>query len=131
MIKLFSFIYFRDPKFVVRARTYLTESSLSSGRVQPSDSPLCAHYSNEKKKTSRKRKAELAPTVLEYNLHYVPRILKNDLRRQYPVMFTNVFNSFDFNYVRMFLETFCRPDMVNVLESFGKQIVPPESYFAY
>lgn len=107
-----------DEKYVVRVKTFLTESSLATGRSQPSNNmPICAHYSNEKKKSSKKRKAEAAPTVLEYNLHYMPRILKNDLRRQYPVMFTNVFNSCDFNFVQMFLETFCRPDLVNVLDS--------------
>lgn len=116
--------FYSDEKYVVRVKTFLTESSLATGRSQPSNSmPLCAHYSNEKKKSSKKRKAEAAPTILEYNLHYMPRILKNDLRRQYPVMFTNVFNSCDFNFVQMFLETFCRPDLVNVLDSLGKLIV--------
>lgn len=89
-----------DNSTIVRARTVLLESSSSSGRAQPSDSPLCAHYSNGKSngKTRKRRKGTIAPTLLEYNFLYIPRILKNDLRRQYPMIFTNVFNSCEVYY---------------------------------
>eukprot|EP01040_Poterioochromonas_malhamensis_P008451 gene8451-9142_t len=41
-----------DEKYVVRVKTFLTESSLATGRSQPSNNmPICAHYSNEKKKS--------------------------------------------------------------------------------
>lgn len=109
---------------IVQARTVLTESSLNSGRAQPSEAPLCASYSNDKTKqrTSRKRKASAAPTVLEYNLHRMPRILKNDLRRQYPAIFTNVFNACDANQMRLMLKTFARPDIRNIMQFSGKRI---------
>lgn len=109
---------------IVQARTVLTESSLNSGRAQPSEAPLCASYSNEKTKqrASRKRKASAAPTVLEYNLHRMPRILKNDLRRQYPAIFTNVFNACDANQMRLMLKTFARPDIRNIMQFSGKRI---------
>ncbi len=111
-----------DNSTIARARTVLIQSSSSSGRAQPSDSPLCAHYSNEKSngKTRKRRKGTAAPTVLEYNIHYIPRILKNDLRRQYPMIFTNVFNSCDANQIKLMLQTFARPDVRNIMEFSGK-----------
>lgn len=112
---------------MVRATTILTESSLSSGRTQPSENLLSSHYSNEKtnNKSGKKRKAGSASTtVLEYNLFYVPRIHKNDLRRQYPVMFSNVFNTCDAFHVNNYLQTFCRPDLKLVIESFCKLYIP-------
>jgi hypothetical protein len=36
-----------------------------------------------------------------------PRIVKSDIRRKFPIMLTNVFNSFNMKLVRSFLTTFC------------------------
>ena len=124
MINFFSFDRNLENSTIVRARTVLLESTPSSGRAQPSDSPLCAHYSNEKSngKMRKKRKGSTASTLLEYNFLYIPRILKNDLRRQYPMIFTNVFNSCDANQIKSLLQTFCRPDLRNIMEFSGKRI---------
>jgi len=42
-----------------------------------------------------------------YNLLYKPRILKNDLRRQYPIIFANVYNTCDSNLMLKFFHQFC------------------------
>jgi hypothetical protein len=41
----------------------------------------------------------------------LPRILKRDIRKKIPIMFTNVINSSDFNLLSSFLKTFCRNDV--------------------
>mmetsp|Transcript_17929 Transcript_17929/g.19431 ORF Transcript_17929/g.19431 Transcript_17929/m.19431 type:complete len:347 (-) Transcript_17929:12-1052(-) len=46
-------------------------------------------------------------TTLTYHLMYIPRILKNDLRRQYPIMFANVYNSCDYDFMMKFIHQFC------------------------
>jgi len=46
-------------------------------------------------------------TTLTYHLMYIPRILKNDLRRQYPIMFANVYNSCDYDFMMKFFHQFC------------------------
>lgn len=42
---------------------------------------------------------------------FAPRILKRDIRRYYPVMMANVFNSYDEKTVESFLGAFAAPDM--------------------
>jgi len=41
----------------------------------------------------------------------LPRILKRDIRKKIPVMFTNVFNSCDFPLLSSFLKTFCSTEV--------------------
>lgn len=105
---------------LVKAKTILLASSPSSGRAQPSDLPLTAYYSNAPDKSKKKRKFKNTETVLEYNILNRPRMLKNDLRRHYPFMFQNVFNSGDYNFMMKFLQTFYRPDVKVILESHGE-----------
>ncbi len=45
--------------------------------------------------------------TLTYHLMYIPRILKNDLRRQYPIMFANVYNSCDYDFMMKFIHQLC------------------------
>lgn len=37
----------------------------------------------------------------------LPRIIKSDIRRKFPMMFTNILNSCNINLIRSFLTTFC------------------------
>ena len=77
---------------------------------------------DKKKEIHRKnRKRKMAEeTTLEYHFHHIPRILKNDLRRQYPIMFSNVYNAANFDYMRKYLESFYNPDFKLILEKYGK-----------
>ncbi len=65
----------------------------------------------EKKKESGSQNITVASSsnhaVLMYNLLYKPRILKNDLRRQYPIIFANVYNTCDCHLMLKFFQQFC------------------------
>ena len=41
-----------------------------------------------------------------------PRILRNDFRRQFANMCTNVFNSGDYRIVMEYINTYCAPDVL-------------------
>ncbi len=83
------------------------------------NSKQLAHFVNGYMKRERKKKRkELEEdetssnsleeaTTLTYHLMYIPRILKNDLRRQYPIMFANVYNSCDYDFMMKFINQFC------------------------
>eukprot|EP01040_Poterioochromonas_malhamensis_P008913 gene8913-9650_t len=87
--------------------------------------PNAGHYVNihTKKQLKKKRKLDettkssSSSTVVTYNLLYIPRILKSDLRRQYPVMFMNAFNSCDYHYMRGFVDKFLRDDCRFIVEA--------------
>ncbi len=73
-------------------------------------------------------------TTLTYHLMYIPRILKNDLRRQYPIMFANVYNSCDYDFMTKFLNQFCdNSARVTITDSYAKDgelsYFTPNSYF--
>jgi hypothetical protein len=57
-------------------------------------------------------------TALTYHLMYVPRILKHDLRRQYPIMFAHVCNACDPDLMMKFIYQFCDPIGVTVSDSY-------------
>ena len=59
------------------------------------------------KKNHKKRKIT---GTLEQKFHHIPRILKSDIRRQYAVMFSNVYNSGDCSFMRSFCSIFVRRD---------------------
>lgn len=61
----------------------------------------------------------IANATFRYDLLYIPRILKNDLRRQYPIMFMNVFNSGDYQFMKKWMETFSNGDISFLLEAPG------------
>ncbi len=88
--------------------------------------PSCGHYMNKHTKErllKRKLEAEVCSrdsATLTYNLLYIPRILKTDLRRQYPVMFMNVYNSCDYVYMKKFMDKFFRQDCEFLVEAAGK-----------
>ncbi len=74
------------------------------------------------KKYLKKRKLEdernaRDSNCITYNLLYMPRILKTDLRRQYPVMFVNAFNSCNNEYIQGFVNKFLRDDTTFILEA--------------
>jgi hypothetical protein len=98
--------------------------------------PVAGHYVNKHTRRSVKKrkmkeeeeeaKAEAEArslkdsATLTYNLLYIPRILKSDLRRQYPVMFMNVFNSCNRDVINGFAEKFFRDDTQFILEAPSK-----------
>lgn len=88
--------------------------------------PVAGHYLNKHtKERLKKRKLDEQiclrdATTLTYNLLYMPRILKTDLRRQYPVMFMNVFNSCNYDYMQGFVNRFLRDDTTFILEAPSK-----------
>eukprot|EP01031_Cornospumella_fuschlensis_P032422 gene32422-39207_t len=51
-----------------------------------------------------RKNGRLVPHVI------LPKILKNDIRRSYPAMFANVYNSCDESLMNKYLHTFYRPD---------------------
>ncbi len=88
--------------------------------------PVAGHYLNKHTKEQlKKRKLQEKiclrdANTLTYNLLYMPRILKTDLRRQYPVMFMNVFNSCNYDYMQGFVNRFLRDDTTFILEAPSK-----------
>lgn len=70
------------------------ETNLSTGAVVLTTKP-------KRKRIYKKRKR-----VRKRDPLYIPRLLKRDLRRQFPVMMVNVFNSHDFDLIRSFFLTF-------------------------
>lgn len=98
--------------------------------------PLAGHYLNYHTKQNLKKKRKFAQKggdeegnnnnkcTLTYNFLYIPRILKNDLRRQYPVMFMNVFNSCDYQFMMKFIDKFLADNVQFILEAPGKSINP-------
>lgn len=85
--------------------------------------PAAGYYLNKHtKKYLKKRKLEdernaRDSNCITYNLLYMPRILKTDLRRQYPVMFVNAFNSCNNEYIQSFVNKFLRDDTTFILEA--------------
>jgi hypothetical protein len=72
-----------------------------------------------KKANKKKRKLEDNPRA-----HlYLPRIPRKDIRRQYASMFANVYNSQDFDFMKIFLDTFFRPDVMVLFKKEGKFIL--------
>lgn len=61
----------------------------------------------KKKRIYKKRKR-----VRKKDPFHIPRLLKRDLRRQFPLMMVNVFNSHDFPLIRSFFLTFGSRDIV-------------------
>mmetsp|Transcript_29719 Transcript_29719/g.32349 ORF Transcript_29719/g.32349 Transcript_29719/m.32349 type:complete len:131 (+) Transcript_29719:40-432(+) len=59
-------------------------------------------------------------TSLLYHFMYIPRILKNDLRRQYPIIFANVYNTCDSNLMLKFFHQFCdvHTGIVNIADTY-------------
>lgn len=60
----------------------------------------------------------------------VPRIVKNDIRRQYVRMIGNVFNGSEINYFYSFFQTFCIDQMIfkkSCLSSFSKTAPAPST----
>ncbi len=91
--------------------------------------PTAGHYLNKHTKERLKRKLEEEAcsrdaATLTYNLLYIPRILKTDLRRQYPVMFMNVYNSCDYVYMKKFMDKFFRDDTQFIFQADSKLIHP-------
>ncbi len=88
--------------------------------------PVAGHYLNKhtkqrllKRKLDEQAYSKDAATIT-YNLLYIPRILKTDLRRQYPVMFMKVFNSCNYDYMQGFVNRFLRDDTTFTLEAPSK-----------
>ena len=94
---------------------------------------VAGHYINKHTRKTVKRKSKEVEAedakearclkdsaTLTYNLLYIPRILKSDLRRQYPVMFMNVFNSCNRDVINGFAEKFFRDDTQFILEAPSK-----------
>ncbi|RYG95353.1 hypothetical protein EON65_56105 [archaeon] len=52
-----------------------------------------------------RKNGRLVPHVI------LPKILKHDIRRSYPAMFSNIYNSCDADLMNKYLETFYRPDI--------------------
>lgn len=108
-------------------QTVLTESSSSTLKYNNHyDKAIVGHYINKHtKKILKKRKlnqdeSQHESATFTYNILYIPRILKNDLRRQYPVMFMNVFNACNYDYMMNFLDKFFHNDCKFVLDAPSK-----------
>lgn len=78
--------------------------------------------------TTKKRKATEYPeentTVMKIRM---PRIPKSDQRRQYGVMFANVFNAGDRDFMGSYLDTFTRGDHMYVMKKVGKWTIDMQS----
>lgn len=61
-------------------------------------------------RTRRPLKKRKVSGHIEYNIAHIPRILKDDIRRQYAVMFVNVHNTADYAYMMKFINRFYRSD---------------------
>lgn len=72
-----------------------SSSSSLSGTASSTDEPLSA---------------VITQPSANSNKLFLPRIVKQDIRRSYATMFSNVYNTCDFGFTMQFLETFCRPD---------------------
>lgn len=59
---------------------------------------------------NQRRNGRIVPHII------LPKILKNDIRRSYGTMFTNVMNSSDTGLLRHFLSTYCQINSVFVKE---------------
>jgi hypothetical protein len=70
----------------------------------------------KQRKQNQLTKALLDPN---YQISYIPRILKSDIRRQYGTMFTNVFNSADYDIMYQYVRTFSAPNKTCKFESTG------------
>ncbi len=111
-----------------------TEGDRRSNRKESS---CAAHFINgyiqRERKNQKKRKKEKEndsddtvtnsskhEVALMYNLLYKPRILKNDLRRQYPIIFANVYNTCDSNLMLKFFHQFCdvHTGIVNIADTY-------------
>jgi len=73
--------------------------------------------SEGKQKRQRKRKYSEETRLLLKEAHerdklLRPRILRNDFRRQFANMCTNVFNSGDYRIVMEYINTYCAPDVL-------------------
>eukprot|EP01040_Poterioochromonas_malhamensis_P008661 gene8662-9373_t len=90
--------------------------------------PAAGYYLNKHtKKYLKKRKFEderntRDSNCITYNLLYMPRILKTDLRRQYPVMFVNAINSCNNEYIQGFVNKFLRDDTTFILQAPSRHI---------
>ncbi len=116
--------------------TILTKDTSSSGDHNHENirkGNRAAHFVNGYiKKERKKKRKELEEdensshssgrrdksTALTYHLLYVPRILKHDLRRQYPIMFAHVCNACDPDLMMKFIYQFCDPIGVTVSDSY-------------
>ncbi len=54
------------------------------------------------------------------SIYYLPRIPRNDVRRQYAMMFSNVYNSHDWDYMSKFVQTFFHPNVSILFQKYGK-----------
>ncbi len=78
--------------------------------------------SSQQKSHHQKKKRTPRPYVKRLNrtVSNVPRVLKNDIRRQYSYMFINLINSADFNLFSSFFNVFCLPNIHCVTTSPSK-----------
>ncbi len=77
------------------------------------------NYKSSMNQCSKKRKL----VKLEDNprsIYYLPRIPRNDVRRQYAMMFSNVYNSHDWNYMSRFVQTFFHPNVSILFQKYSK-----------
>lgn len=84
---------------------------------------------SSKRKTRKQKQEEYMSQLDEheakvYKYGLVPRILKNDIRRFYPSMFANVYNSCDYNFIKYYMKSYLRDDFKCVLKKMEGMILP-------
>jgi hypothetical protein len=50
----------------------------------------------------------------------IPRVVKNDMRKFFPTMLANVYNSNDCDFIGCFMGTYYRPDFTLIQQLFGR-----------
>eukprot|EP01040_Poterioochromonas_malhamensis_P012766 gene12766-13992_t len=55
------------------------------------------------------------------SIYYLPRIPRNDVRRQYAMMFSNVYNSHDWDYMSKFVQTFFHPNVSILFQKYADE----------
>ena len=74
-------------------------------------SPIGIDSNRPQKRKYQKRVETVTDSGMVIKIQ-VPRIVKNDIRRQYLSMLTNVLNTCDFPFMYAFIHTFCAPDVM-------------------
>lgn len=71
-----------------------------------------------RKNKHRVKKRSLDPEENPNSIYYLPRIPRRDIRRQYAMMFSNVYNSQDWDFMSKFIDTFFLKDTTILLQKY-------------
>ena len=95
-----------------------TNSQTNSSTDDQSDSLKIVVIDRKRHSVKRRNKRRLEDNPRAQ--FYLPRIPRRDIRRQYAAMFSNVYNSHDYDFMKKFTNSLFSPEVVVLFRKTGK-----------